>query len=244
MRLTIVLGYPGIAVAQALGPRVARDRGERARAPFTNAMRWLAVIGVAEAVFALVWAGPIAHVALGGGYAGSARVLRGFAPYLLLGTLAPLLSAIVNFAGEARRRVPFAVATLAVNALLDVLLIPRLGPLAGAIGTDVAFLIYVPGHLWLCRGLVSVRVGELARTAARSLVAGAAMAAAMIPLLSFGASGPIGLIVGSLAGAGAFALALLALGEVRVPALRFAGRTGTRAARSSRDQWLPVLRSS
>jgi O-antigen/teichoic acid export membrane protein len=242
MRLTIVLGYPGIAVAQALGPRVARGARERNRAPFTSAMRWLLVIGVAEAVFVIVWAGPIAHVALGAGYARSAGVLRGFAPYLLLSSLAPLVSAVVNFAGEAKRRVPFAIATLGLNALVDVILIPRLGPLAGAIGTDVAFLLYVPGHIWLCRNLISVRIRDLVRTTARSVVAGGAMAAAMIPLLTFGSSGVVGLVAGSAAGAVAFAIALLALGEVSVPALGRGDRNSS--TRPGRERWLPVLRSS
>ena len=51
----------------------------------------------------------------------------------------PLLALSVNYLGEARRRIPLALAAVAVNAVLDAILIPKIGIVAGAIGSDIAF---------------------------------------------------------------------------------------------------------
>jgi heme-degrading monooxygenase HmoA len=72
---------------------------------------------------------------LGPGYEESADVLRALTPYVFLAGLAPLVSLAVNFLGEARRRIPIALGAVAVNVAIDVTLIPRIGIVAGAIGT-------------------------------------------------------------------------------------------------------------
>ena len=56
---------------------------------------------------------------------------------------------------------PIALVTLAVNAAIDVALLEPLGIVAAAIGTDVAYVIYVGAHLHLCRDLAGLRLRPL-----------------------------------------------------------------------------------
>ena len=45
----------------------------------------------------------------------------------------------------------FPLGTVLINLGLDVALIPRVGVVGAAIGTDVAYLLYVPAHFLICR---------------------------------------------------------------------------------------------
>ena len=68
-----------------------------------------------------------------------------------------------------------------------------------AIGADVAYLIYVPAHFWICKRLIGLPVRPVVVTFARTLVAAAAMALAMLAfgynelsVLDWFAGGPAG----------------------------------------------------
>ena len=50
-----------------------------------------------------------------------------------------------------------ALAAVAINLVVDVIFIPRIGIVAGAIGTDLALAVYVPAHLWICSRVVDSR---------------------------------------------------------------------------------------
>ena len=61
-----------------------------------------------------------------------------------------------------------ALAAVAINLVVDVVLIPRIGIVAGAIGTDLALAVYVPAHLWICARAIGPRPAA-ARPGARAL---------------------------------------------------------------------------
>ncbi len=104
---------------------------------------------------------------------------------------APLLSVGVNYLGEARRRVPIAIATVLLNLVIDLILVPRIGILGAAIGTDIAFSVYVAAHLWVFKRILPLRLGHLGPTVVRSTAAALAMAGVLLALgtsdLSLGA---------------------------------------------------------
>ena len=72
-----------------------------------------------------------------------------------------------------------------INLVVDVVLIPRIGIVAGAIGTGLALAVYVPAHLWICVRALDAPLRPLGLALVRSLVAAAAMAGV---LLAFGTS--------------------------------------------------------
>ena len=176
LRFVVFLGYPGLAVANAVAPRLARSGEEQlAPAAFVSAIRYLIV---AQAIFVpplVVWAGPIAAFLLGPGYEDAADVLRGLSPFVFVSGVAPLLAITANYLGEARRRISIAFAMLALDLALAVILVREIGVVGAAIATSAAFTLYVAGHLWLCRRLIGMPLRPIFVTVGRTLVAATAM---------------------------------------------------------------------
>jgi hypothetical protein len=104
---------------------------------------------------------------------------------------------------------------------------------AGAIGTDVAYALYIAAHVILCRRVLRVALRPFLATLGRVLVAGAAMAAILTALgtadLSIGTWA-----VGAVAGPAAFLVVLvltreLSSGDLRALRRRIAAVRGGRA---------------
>jgi O-antigen/teichoic acid export membrane protein len=228
MRMTTLLLYPGYAIANGVAPRLARAGG---RDPDTGALlaatRLIILMQAAFIAPLLVWARPITDLLFGADYAESADVVRALVPFVFLSGLAPLVSLGANYLGQARRRVPIAVAALAVNFVLDLILIPRIGIVGGAIGTGVAYALYVPAHLWVCWRALELDLRPVLTTLARALAAAAAMSGPLLlagtsrlSLLEWvgGAAGAVIVYVGVLVATGG--LTLVDLRAVRILVLR------------------------
>ena len=223
LRFIALLHYPGYALAGGVAPRMAADSAEGPRADaFVYATRYITLFQAALLAPVVVWADPIIDLLLGSDYADSAEVLRALAPYVFMMGLAPLFSLSANYLGQAGRRVPIAIATVVVNIAIDVVLIPKIGIVAGAIGTDVSYAIYVPAQLWVVLRVLGVPFQPILVTLARSLVAAAGMAGV---LALFGTSTDVGvpfLIVGSGAGAIVYLALLVLTRELSLEELRAA----------------------
>jgi O-antigen/teichoic acid export membrane protein len=214
MQVLIFAQYGGLALAAGIGPRLSSgSRGAAEVASFQSGLRLLIAVQFLIVAPVVVWATPITDLLFGAGYEQSADVLRGLAPYAVMLGPVPMLALSINYLGEARRRVPVAVGAVAINALIDAILIPRIGIVAGAIGTDVAFLFFTAGHLMIARSLIDLPLLLLGRTLLRATVAAAAMSAV---LLGFGtesltAAEAIG---GSILGLLAYGVALVVTREL------------------------------
>ena len=228
LRLTTFLHYPSLALASAAGPRIARGTdGDGWTA--ASALRAVLLLQAALTVPVAVWGGPLAHALLGDSYAASADVLRALAPYVFLSGFAAFYSLAANYAGEARRRVPVGIAAILVNLAIDVMLIPRIGVVGGAFGSDVGMAVYVAGHLHVLRGRAGFSLRPLAATAGRALVAAAA-AAGVLLALGTGDLSPAAWAAGALCAPAAFLAVLVATGEVSRSELRgLAGRAKMRS---------------
>jgi len=196
--LTVFMHYPAGIVSTSVAPRIAAhaEHGSDTRSLWL-ALRFLLVAYAALLAPLLVWAEPIIDLLLGVDYEPSVNVLRAFAPYVFLAAVGTLLSPAANYLGQARKRLPIAIGAVAINVVFDIIFIPRIGIVAGAIGTDLALLLYVPGHLWICARAVRLPLLPLAVSLVRSLAAAAAMAGV---LLLFGTSdlSPVDWVVGGL----------------------------------------------
>lgn len=220
MRLIVFLGYPALAVSNAVSPRLARGTAEGPNIPaFMTALRLLTVVQAMITAFVLGWAGLLSEVALGSGYKESATVLRVLAPYVFLGGFGVLVSVTATYLGEAKRRVPVAIATATLNLVVDLVLVPRMGVVGGAIGTDLAFGFYAVAHLFICQRALQLDLRPAARTFLFTTVAGAAMTGV---LLLFGDSLTHfwRIPVGGLAGLAVFCLVLAATREFTVSEVR------------------------
>ena len=113
-------------------------------------------------------------------FAESGDVLRWLAPFVFLSGLAPLVSLGANYLGLARRRAPIAIAAVALNIVVDLALIPTIGVIGAAIGTSLAYAVYVPAHVWLCWRELGLALRDAVVPVARALAASAAMAAVLL----------------------------------------------------------------
>jgi O-antigen/teichoic acid export membrane protein len=214
MRLAWFLHYPGLAVANGITPQLAE--GVRTHADlhnFATALRLMLLLQGLLIAPVVVWAEPIVRLLLGPEYLPSAEVLRALAPFILLSGIAPLLALGVNYLGEARRRIPLAIGAVALNLALDLILVPEIGIVAGAIGTDAAYLLYVPAHVWLCRRMIGLEVRPLALAFVRLLLASTAMG---LVLWGFGTSelGAAEWAAGGTLGTLAYVFVLIVSGEL------------------------------
>jgi O-antigen/teichoic acid export membrane protein len=174
LRLITFLGGPGGAISSGVSPLLARGRGREPNVgAFLRAMRLLLILQALIVAFVLGWAGLLVNV-LGSHFDKSVEVLRALAPFIFMLGFGPLVSGTVNFLGEARRRVPVAVATAIINIVADLILVPSIGVVGASIGTDLAYCVYAPAHLYICWRALGMDLRPTARTALRALAAAAA----------------------------------------------------------------------
>jgi O-antigen/teichoic acid export membrane protein len=225
IRLLALIKYPAIAIAIGFTPRLAgSERRLEEVDRFFAALRAVTLFYMLVAAVVLVWADPIVHLLLGSGYGESVAVLRASAPVVLFSGLSPILASAANYLGEARRRVPLALAALGLNIAIDLVLVPKIGIVAGAIGTGVALFVYTAGHVRICAKALDRSFRPLLPTVARGSAAGAAVALLLFAL-GTGSIGPLAWLVGIVAGPIVFVAVLLLTREASIGELRWvAGR--------------------
>ena len=214
MRLTLFLSYGGQAVAFGVGPRLARRGGEAPDSrSFVTATRYLLLLQGALLAPVVVWAEPIADIALGAGYEESVEVLRTLAPFMFLLGIGTFITLAVNYVGEARQRIWLSIATLVVCAALNVALLPTIGVVGAAIAMDVAFTGYVLGHFWICKRVFDFSVERLLLALVRCVLAAAAMAGVLV-LLGTSSLSAVEWIAGAVGGSVAYLLVLAVTREI------------------------------
>ncbi len=212
-RLTTFLSYFGMAFALGVAPRLARGHEGPNVDAFLRATRYLTIIQAALLPVLLAWSTPIVDLTLGPGYEESADVLRALTPFVFLSGLGTFVTVAVNYVGEARRRVPLAIASAVLVAALNVVLLHAIGVVGAAIAMDIAFAVYALGHIWICHKVMGVPLGPIAASFARCLLAAGA---ATLVLVAFGTESLslFDWVVGGLAGLATFALGLFATREI------------------------------
>lgn len=193
MQIAWFLHYPGGAASAAVAPRLARrPDAEPQIETFTTALRYLTMLQGIFLAPIIIWGEPIIVTLLGSDYQKSGEVLRALAPFVLLSGPALLATLGVNYLGAARRRVPLAVIVLVVNVTIDLILIPDIGIVGGAIGTDVAYAIWVPAHLLIIRRLLGIQLRPQWLAFARAIIAAGV---ACLPLVALGSDPSIPVLV-------------------------------------------------
>jgi O-antigen/teichoic acid export membrane protein len=214
IQLMVFLGFVGQSIGAGVAPRMARSEGQRPELPALERGLWIMLLfqGVFVAPL-LVWAEPIVDLLWGSSYSEAADVMRALAPYAFLVGISPMLALSVNYLGEARRRIPFAIGAVLINVAIDVVLLPEIGIVAAAIGTGVAYSFYVGAHLWILRSLVGMSLRPVATGFAYALLATGAMSLVLLALGTGEVALPL-LILGAPLGIGVYAATLVLLRAV------------------------------
>ncbi len=218
LRLLPFFFYPSLAIATGVAPRMARGSdGEPSGAALAGGIRGVMLFYSLLLAPLIVWTRPIVHIMLGGGYGGSITTLRVFSICAYFGGIAPLVSLSANFLGDASRRIPLMIGAALLDGAIDVVLIPRIGIVSGAIATAAAYAVMDAGHLMICARHVELPFRRIGGSGLRGLLAAAAMA---LVLTLFGSDPSIPMLfVGAAAGTLAFLLTLMVLREVSRPEL-------------------------
>jgi O-antigen/teichoic acid export membrane protein len=213
MQIAWFLHYPAGAISTAIAPRlVRRPDGEPEIEIFITGMRYIVALQGIFLAPIVVWGEPIMVTLLGSEYSESGEVLQALAPFVLLSGPALLASLGVNYLGAARRRVPLAIAVLIINVGLALVLIPEIGIVGGAIGTDVAYAVWVPAHLLILRQLLDMPLRPVALGFARAILSAGV---ACLPLLALGTDpGLAVLVLGGLIACLVYLVALRLTGEL------------------------------
>ena len=219
-RLIVFLQYPGIAVANAVTPRLARREGhEPDVASFSSALRYIIVFQALLMAPVVVWAEPITRLLLGPGYEQSAEVLRALAPYIFTAGIAPIVALGVNYLGEARLRLPISLLDVLLGLGLTALLLDRIGLLGAAYAIDVGAVLYVPLHIWILKRMIDLPLRPLGLAVVRSLAAAGAMALVLLACGTHHLS-VVEWIAGAVGGLAAFTAVLLLTRQLTMDELR------------------------
>lgn len=222
VRVLTVLAYLGVAVSAGVAPRLSLGGGDPDVHSFEQAFRYLVIVqGLAIAPM-LVWARPIVVLLLGHGYRSSPEIMRALTPYYFVSGPAALITGAVTYLGEARRRVPIMLGTLAVGLVATYVLIRAIGVVGAAVGDNIIEVIYVFAHLWIASRLIALDLARLAWCGVRTVAAAGAMA---LVLLLFGTVhlSPVQWVAGAVAGGLAFAAVLLLTRELTPAEIRTVG---------------------
>jgi O-antigen/teichoic acid export membrane protein len=125
----------------------------------------------------------------------------------------------VNYMGEARRRIPLVILMLVANVAVSAVLIPEIGIKGAAIGTDVAYAIWVPSHLLIIHRLLGLELRPQLLVFLRAI---AAAALACVPLLLLGSDPSIPvLVVGGVLACAVYLVGLRVTNEISREDLSF-----------------------
>ncbi len=215
LKFTAFLMLPAAAITSGVAYRVGRRADwEVERHSLIRATRFVLITQAFTVAPLLVWATPMSDVLFGRGrYSSSADVLRALVPFVLLSGFGNLFSLTANYLGQARRRVPVALLTVALNVAIDVVLIPRIGIVGGAIGTDVAYAFYAPAHVWICATILEISLRPLIRPALCVAGASAAMCGTLA-LFGTGHLSGLQIATGAILGTASYVAVIVATGTL------------------------------
>lgn len=163
IKVQALVAAPAITIAGIVAPRIA-GAGVLALAMYRQWLAFLVTLNLG-AVLVIVVLAPELFGAIGEAYGDEWGILVALAPFLLLSTVAPLPSITLNQTGHAGERLRIAAITVAVNAVLDLALVPWIGAWGAAIATTVAFSYYFARH----HGLVERSLAPSAAVTPRSI---------------------------------------------------------------------------
>ncbi|HEU4973479.1 MAG TPA: oligosaccharide flippase family protein [Baekduia sp.] len=214
MRLAMFLDYPVAAISQAVAPRLSRGPEGPDLPTFVRALRLTTMIQMVFVAPLLVWPETIIHILFGNKYPEAAGVLRALVPFVVLSGVAQLATVSVNYLGEGRRRVPYAILMVAVNVVIDIVLLGQIGVVGAAIGTSVAYAIWVPSHLGILHRHVGLPLRPVIVTTLRALAAAGAMSVVLL-VIGTGRLGTVAVLAGVVLGPLAYVAGLVVSGELR-----------------------------
>ncbi|RQH01247.1 flippase [Natrarchaeobius oligotrophus] len=168
----------GFTLSPTLGAEKASDNLDHAREIIELALVKSLLLYVPAAVGLILVAEPTIHLVFGVEYAGAVPVLQILGVYAVFRTVTKVVGHGLDFMGRARDRAIVKGVTAALNVLLNVVLIPRIGVTGAAIATVTTYGIFTAANLYFVHAELGLRTGYLLRQI--SLVAGVTVGMAAV----------------------------------------------------------------
>ena len=203
----------GFAISPALGEQKAEERPDRAARIYESSLEYVLLLYVPAAVGLVLVAEPAVLTIFGQPYAGAVPALQVFSGLVVARGVHKVTGDGLDFLGLARVRAVARGASATANFGLNLLLIPVYGVVGAAAATVVTFSAYTAVNVYYIHRELSLDVGRLARSAARTLGVTAVMAGAVFLVMPYVTSLPT--LVGAVAlGASIWAVLAVAIGEL------------------------------
>ena len=181
------------ATSPAIRTEVERRNPEKAAAMYEEALSIAFFLYLPAAAGLVVLASPILRVTVGEKYLDATPVLQVLAIYAVLLAVAFLSGNALDFLGRARDRSIIKGATATANAVLNVILIPRMGVIGAAYATIFTFSIFALSTVYIAVSELDIQYGALAIDTLKVLMVTAVMTV-VVYLLSGFISGAITLV--------------------------------------------------
>lgn len=209
----------GYTISPALGEQKADDRTGRAARIYESSLEYVLLLYLPAAIGLVLVAEPVVTTIFGSAYAGAIPALQVFGFYVVARGVHNVTADGLDYLGLARIRAIAKGATATANLGLNVALIPFYGVVGAAAATVVTFSAYTAVNVYYIHRELSLDVGRLVRSAARTTAVTAGMAGAVFLVMPYVSTLPT--LVGAVAlGVSIWAVLAVAIGELDVARVR------------------------
>jgi O-antigen/teichoic acid export membrane protein len=173
------------ATSPAIRTEVERHNQEKAAAMYEEALSIAFFLYLPAAAGIITLASPILRVTVGEKYLDATPVLQVLAIYAVLLAIAFLSGNALDFLGRARDRSIIKGATATTNAVLNVILIPRMGVIGAAYATIITFSIFALSTVYIAVSELDLQYRALAIDTMKILIVTVVMTVVVYLLSGF-----------------------------------------------------------
>ncbi len=174
----------GFTLSPTFGAQKADDNVEQAARLYERSLFHSLLFYVPVGMGIALVAEPTLEIVFGEEYLGAVPVLQVLAFYAVLQSITRLTSNGLDYLGRARARAIVKGTTAALNAALNIVLIPTVGVVGAAVATVITYSIYTFANVYIIHQEFDLRVRYLLRRV--SLVVGVSSAMAVVVFAAMG----------------------------------------------------------
>jgi len=139
----------GFTVSPTYSSLQTEGNTDKAATMLEESITYILLLYIPAAAGLILVAEPMVRFVFGVEYIGATPVVQLLALYAVLHAVASLISNGLDYLGKAKVRAAIKITTSVSNAILNVILIPRIGVVGAAIATVVTFGIYIVANLYI-----------------------------------------------------------------------------------------------
>ncbi len=209
----------GFTLSPTFGAKKASGNLEEARQIYESTLVYSLLLYVPAAAGLILVAEKIIVLIIGSDYIGAVPVLQVFALYIIVYSITKITSNSLDYLGRAKKRAIVRSLTMALNVVLNILLITTIGVVGAAIATVTSYSIYTLVSMYLIHVELNLRIWHLINRIGMITFISVVMSAVVFIALSV-ISGIPGLILVIVLGAAVWFLLSVAVGLLDASQIR------------------------